>query len=587
MLRLKADKIFKRLLAFATVFIALLYFLRPIYDTDFFGHLATGKWIIENLSLPYYEPFAFTSPSEVGSWTRFSLTSYWLSQTLYYAAYSLIGYSGIILVRDIAGAAIFYFMYRRGASSNRTILYCLLLISMVIVLRTYPLERPQIFSFMFFSVMLFLLSAPERKYFLLLPPVMIVWANMHGGHILGQVLIFLCIATEGLKFLNQGLGPMKAGNYRRFVIVGAVGILAAFVNPNTYRTLIELMFMTQKLGSDIVELKSTVFVFRRSMEFQIVLYWLMIVCVFLISLHKSLNRRPDITEIGMFAGLGFFSFTQLRYMGLFVIWCVPVISQYLDRKFRSALPRAALTAVTLSICAYAVFFRAEIRSLNNISNLRTQQWVSNYFPESAVGFIRSVRPEGNMFNHFDWGGYLIWRLYPEKQVFIEGRAFYEHVLSQSSLIAAARPDHEAMSRPLFKKLIDDYGITFVLLPPFNLMGEMIPLTLRLLEDPAWAPVFLDRNAFIMMKDSPENSAIISRYGIPKNMFVTGMAAIADSLIKRRAYNLFTIIGKGDLFMSSGRFSEAKETYETALRLFPGNEKAKSRLKELNNRTGMH
>jgi hypothetical protein len=43
------------------------------------------------------------------------------------------------------------------------------------------------------------------------------------------------------------------------------------------------------------------------------------------------------------------------------------------------------------------------------------------FPTNAVNWIIKNKPEGNIFNTFNWGGYLIWRLYPDYLVYIDGR----------------------------------------------------------------------------------------------------------------------------------------------------------------------
>jgi hypothetical protein len=44
------------------------------------------------------------------------------------------------------------------------------------------------------------------------------------------------------------------------------------------------------------------------------------------------------------------------------------------------------------------------------------------FPARAVAFLQNHPPSGRIFNHYDWGGYLIWKLYPSTPVFIDGRA---------------------------------------------------------------------------------------------------------------------------------------------------------------------
>ena len=52
---------------------------------------------------------------------------------------------------------------------------------------------------------------------------------------------------------------------------------------------------------------------------------------------------------------------------------------------------------------------------------RQSQAEAQHFPLRAVAFLQT-HPPGRIFNHYDWGGYLVWRLYPSTPVFIDGRA---------------------------------------------------------------------------------------------------------------------------------------------------------------------
>ena len=47
---------------------------------------------------------------------------------------------------------------------------------------------------------------------------------------------------------------------------------------------------------------------------------------------------------------------------------------------------------------------------------------ASHFPSRAVDFLAQHHLPGPIFNHYDWGGYLIWRLHPEYPVFVDGRA---------------------------------------------------------------------------------------------------------------------------------------------------------------------
>jgi len=73
-------RLFFILLITVLTVLASLYLLRPITDPDFFWHISTGRWILENKALPSEDPFSYTTPRLLSDREFFILRSYWLSQ---------------------------------------------------------------------------------------------------------------------------------------------------------------------------------------------------------------------------------------------------------------------------------------------------------------------------------------------------------------------------------------------------------------------------------------------------------------------------------------------------------------------------
>ncbi len=123
--------------------------------------------------------------------------------------------------------------------------------------------------------------------------------------------------------------------------------------------------------------------------------------------------------VGLFAGL-----SSIRMMPLFVLIAVPLICQRLrdwpasrSHPLRpSPASRDILNAVI--VLAMAIFAGVHVfRVIQRQPKVETQ-----HFPAGAVAFLQSHPPSGRIFNHYDWGGYLIYKLYPSTPVFIDGRA---------------------------------------------------------------------------------------------------------------------------------------------------------------------
>ncbi|MBI4689358.1 MAG: hypothetical protein HY754_03690, partial [Nitrospirae bacterium] len=237
---------FLRFILVVTTFVSLCFILlRPVGDVDFFWHLSTGRWIIEHLALPADDPFNYTTPATSNPRKQLVLTSYWLSQIFYYGIYYVSGWGGFIILRFIILGSLIYFVYKRARDSDRTILFGFIAIAMIVFARLYRLERPQVFSFLFFAILLYLLdemkrnsraedqqssSVTERQSdratvasadspppqadhrfmvrqahhdnpcqpepveghlftYCSLPLLMLIWANMHAGFIVGQGVI--------------------------------------------------------------------------------------------------------------------------------------------------------------------------------------------------------------------------------------------------------------------------------------------------------------------------------------------------------------------------------------------------------------
>ena len=90
---------------------------------------------------------------------------------------------------------------------------------------------------------------------------MITWANCHGGFIVGQAVLVLYLVPEGLKFAHPSLGPIRTNRYRLLLGAGTAGILAAFINPNTYHVFLAARLPAWMTAGNI-EYQSTVSFFR-------------------------------------------------------------------------------------------------------------------------------------------------------------------------------------------------------------------------------------------------------------------------------------------------------------------------------------
>jgi hypothetical protein len=110
------------------------------------------------------------------------------------------------------------------------------------------------------------------------------------------------------------------------------------------------------------------------------------------------------------------------------------------------------------------------------------------FPAAAASFLMSSRPPGPLLNSYNWGGYFIWKLFPDYKVYIDGRADLYGDTFMDDFAATYYLKGKAWQDPLSKS-----DIQTVVLPPDA------PLTLALRRLPSWKEVFADSQAIVLTR----------------------------------------------------------------------------------------
>ncbi|MBI5101342.1 MAG: hypothetical protein HZB33_05855 [Nitrospirae bacterium] len=503
-----------------------VFLLKPISDNDFFWHLKTGQWIWEHGGLPDHDVFSYTVPADLTESARFILTSYWLSQVSLYAVFLLGEMTGIVFLRFILMAALLFVMFRRW-KGDETLRAALLALFSVAILKFYFFERPQVLSLLFFAMLLCLLEKIKTAAlpgpgkipatFQYRPAVstallMLVWANSHGGHSLGQVTLLLFIVMEAVKFLHPSLRPMDKMGYASLLAAGAAGLACSFINPNTYNALgFSLITNVGAAYNPIQEYSSLPEFFSMSGAGVVLLYYFLMALA--VVLFAASPKKTDIAEAALLAGIGYYSFMHARFAGFFPIAVLPFFGRRLsgDRIIRWS----KVLLVPLAVFA-AVFFAHEEWSLA-LSTAKEGRWISSRrFPVEAADFILANSLPGNMYNSYDWGGYLIWRLAPERKVFIDGRNLDASVSLQAELIGMADASLVSGQR-MWMKLLQRYGVTYIITASHSPSGEVMPLAKALSEERQWVQVFSHRpsRSVIFVKDVRENAQVINKYAMPR------------------------------------------------------------------------
>jgi hypothetical protein len=171
-----------------------------------------------------------------------------------------------------------------------------------------------------------------------------------------------------------------------------------------------------------------------------------------------------------------------------------------------------------------------------------------------VEFLNANPISPPMYNYYTWGGFLIWNLYPEYKVFIDGRALD----NDANRVA----DSILKTYPGWQRMLDAYRINFILIPAvFRESGYIIPLAVELVKEDTWKLVFIRNNSAVFARDVPQNSWAIKRYNIDKRRVYHEIILVENIFLKFMPHNPVYNLSKAEALFLLGYYPQAKAIFE--------------------------
>ena len=227
----------------AGIAVLLVVIAHTSADPDLWGHVRFGQDIIAAGQLPTNDSYSFTSD-------RPWINHEWLAEVLMAAAYAAGGARGLVALKALLaiGAIVLVTVLLRQRVPegwHRAVLVAFtLLVGVAPLTRTM---RPQVFSLVLFAALLVVISTAERsprRWWL--PPMFLVWANLHGAWLVGAGIL---VVWTAIRFIDKQSRPWRW----HLVFVGLLSAAATLVNPYGLE-LWRFMFSTVGLErGDIVE----------------------------------------------------------------------------------------------------------------------------------------------------------------------------------------------------------------------------------------------------------------------------------------------------------------------------------------------
>src|SRR5574340_1132504 len=389
--------------------IPAMWILQPvIIDPDIWWHLETGKWIVEHGTVPATDPFS--AYGEGKPWIAYS----WLFEIGIYKLVQVCGEVGILLYTLLGSWMIMLVLHWIiGTRIQSFMVVCGLMPVSVIALSKLFTPRPWLLTILFFAItleaVLSLREGKQSRIVWFLPTVFVIWANIHIQFVYGLGLLGLaCIAPLIDRWLyrdRQHDSAMVWCSKPWKVLVGltVLCVLATLLTPHHV-----------KLYAVVAELSAQTGMWEYTQEMQAPAFrsavdWVMLAvfCGALIQLgHRLLT-------VSSFEGLLLLVAAASAFRGQRDIWflilaslVVLVTGQRRERIVRWAIvPRGGLVPVCVSVAIGSIL----ILGHRGISEAEIQHNTEKLYPIAAAAFVERQQYIGPLYNHFNWGGYLICR----------------------------------------------------------------------------------------------------------------------------------------------------------------------------------
>ncbi|MFA5163675.1 MAG: hypothetical protein WC441_04110 [Patescibacteria group bacterium] len=442
-------------LFYLLVFVFLLQHSFSYLDPDFGWHLRLGQEIASTGKVPTINYSNYTL--EGFSWVDHE----WLSNLTIYYVYNNLGYLTLNLFFCFIPLIVLFilnnFLNNYFNISLKKYLWPLILFESLSLVAVAPHlgVRIQEITWLFFVLLLVIILnySKYRKWLVLwwLLPLFYLWANLHGGFLLGLGILFMFI---GLKVFERLVINQKALSFLDRTTVFSWLEILMFV------AFLLLAWVSTLLGPYGLSLYDFLSSYGNTFYFNHISEWLpqwafpyqywqfTYISVSLLAIYfwtRKILKKKEI-KLDLFAGLMFLFFLVLaiksrRHFPLFFIVSFPLLFKLF---ISDILPvwKTKEERLTLKNRGLDIFIKFFIIStfLVVTANLAlgikfTQDPFQNFcedkyrpgrrqflYPCQALAFIKSepLFKNQRLFNDFGWGGYLLWR-YPEKQLFIDGR----------------------------------------------------------------------------------------------------------------------------------------------------------------------
>ena len=470
-------------------------------DGDTGYHIRTGELILRTWQVPTQDPYAFHYPPL--KWTAHE----WLSEIIMAGVFRSAGLTGIVLFFVFLLALTHWLLYESLRSRCNDLFLCVIVALLATATSsTHWLARPHVFSLLFTVIWCHCLDGFQyrnQNSLIYLPFLMLLWVNLHGGFIIGLIVLGVYLVGNVLFALTDRSRSREHKRKAKTLLGLFIASLSmCLINPYG----VEILWFPFRLTGDrFIMDRVTEFLspnFHEVLPFK----YMFLATIGALALSRS---ALNFIELMLLLLVSYMALYSARHVSLFAIVVSPILLRRLefivaelpDRFLRFYHRRVAnLTAIDRNVKGY-LWPGASLVCFIGLLAAGTihYHFSDKSFPVAAVEFLKKESVTGNMFNNDEFGDYLIFAAWPAYRVFMDGRSdmYGEKYGSDYFRIANAQRG--------WKEVLQKHNITWVLFDTES------PLVAALQEQRDWQPIYTDRVATIFVKKVPAHASLLAKY----------------------------------------------------------------------------
>jgi hypothetical protein len=503
-------------LIFVALFGALVFTplsVRLLGDAGIGWHIRTGQQILATHTIPRVDPFSSTMggrPGVAGTWVAWE----WLYDLLVGQLEATLGLNGVVWLTAIVIAAVFAWTFHLLILRRTNLLVALVLVLLAMSASAiHFLARPHVVSWLFTLAWFWILQSSERsdpqgqkatRWLWTLPLLMLVWVNVHGGFLLGFVLLgIFWVAAVWDWFRTKEtriealLTRISAGKQVRALMgVGLLAAAASLVNPYGW-----------KLHSHVYSYLSDRFLMDHIEEFrspdfhglaQKCFLVLLLITMAALAVHGRKLRPSEMLTVLFAVSAGLYASRDIPVSSVLLVMVVgPLLTELgPGQRFfqRMAAFESQLRGHVWPILIVVGTFWLAGASGRLASHLGMDaHFDASRMPVEAVNYLQQHEIKGPVLSPDFWGGYLIYRLYPAAKVVVDDRHDLYGGEFFKSYLKMWRGE------PEWQEFLREHAAGCILLP------KRAALTSLLLENAEWKPIYTDAVAVAFVRTSEHAS----------------------------------------------------------------------------------